>query len=187
VETAGAWYELDMYIDTVAIDTDTSTVTLSWRGQCPHIGPAHIDIGRMVVTLEEDHADDRPLGIVYRELQRGTFAYAVEKGDFDDEADKPLSEEVEAESLLAKYETFELTPNPTMGLEKYTMVSVALAAGQDRKDVLERHDLDEDAWLLEEQAWVQQLTAAIGHNNALIHEHQRLVRAMKQGMGGGDG
>jgi len=181
VETSEGDFWVDPYCDTVLIDTDRHLVTLVWRGQSPHRGPAESAVQRIVVSLERRDEELRPRGKVYRELQRGFFTKAVEPEDLEQDEEPPTLDPQDPELLLAKYETWDLTPEPTLELERYVAVRTALTGGDDRAEVFERHGLDEDAWLLEDQAWSQRILDAVGNDDALIAQYQALVKAAKSG------
>jgi len=183
VETSEADYWVTAYCDTVTIDTDRCTVTLVWRGQVPYRGQADHVVQRIVVSLERDDEDMRPMGVVYRELQRGIYSRAVEEADFEEE---PPKDEEDPELLLAKYETWGLAPETTIDLEHYAAVSAALADGGNRGEVLAHHKLDEDGWALEEQAWLSRLSAAVGSDDELVRRYDRLMRTRRESAKRGD-
>ena len=81
---------------------------------------------------------------------------------------------------MAKYETWHLTPETSLDLEGYATVSAALAKGRDRSEVLARHELDEDDWVLEEQAWLSRLSEAVGSDDELVRRYNNLVKAKRE-------
>ena len=185
VESRFGDYRLDMLLDTVIVDTETSRIEVVWRGQVPLMGDhAQHEVRRIVVTVEQDDAP-RPLGIVYRDLQRGRFFRATERADLSDEAadDDPLDvpgvpEIPDLELEVAKYADWMISPEPTLTLEQYTTVAGALAAGSEPRDeVLERHGLDEDAWLLEERGWLEKIgNSVMAGEFALTEQYARLFK-----------
>jgi hypothetical protein len=157
--------EIEMDCDTLVIDTDRETMTLLFRGDHEIESVDTTMVGRLVVSLESTHRE-RSIGDILRELPHGMFFYAAEPEDMIPDA--PPIPDVSAELTMARYETWghERAPDPTLSLERYAQVSAELAEKREtRAKVLQRHDLDEDRWTLEERAWAEILAEKGAEND----------------------
>jgi hypothetical protein len=157
---------IELRCDTLWIDTDRELVVMVWRG----VVEVNDEIGELErVTISLERADKpRDLAAITKDLARGSFDHAVEPQDLEgDEEGKAPPES--GEVLLAKYEAWDQTPEPTITLERYAQVSAELGEGrEDRKDCLKRHGLDEDGWGLEERAWLERMGDAAMSGDAAL-------------------
>jgi hypothetical protein len=156
--------DVQLFLDGVAIDLDSSTVDVTWRGLVETTDKPHLDVDRIVIGWappahwSEDPArawDDN-----LRELPRGRFRYAVEREDVLRGEEPPaLGEE---ELLMARYETWG-HPNaaePEMLPHEAAQIAAELSEGRwSRAEVLARHETDEYTWGIEERAWAQRLAS----------------------------
>ena len=166
-----------MTIDTLLIDTDDNKVTLTWRGQISF--DALTEPGHRIVVSLESMKGLRPLTKLYRDLQRGHFFRASVPGETEIVG---LEGEQDHELNMARFRTFDITPEPTLELERFATISVDLSESEDRNAVLKAHDLSEEDWLLEERGWTSQLALALEEgrfdeaarfNNALLAERMK--------------
>lgn len=168
-ETFAARFWVDMELDTVLVDTDEERIEVVWRGQVPSSADS---IERLVVSLEPDDDELRPLIDVYRDLQRGHFFFAAEA--------EPPEPDAAGEILLqaARYSTWDLTPNPSVSLEDYIAVAAQLSAQPtSRGEVLQQHGFDEDGWLLEERAWLERVADASSNgDDAFVDKYGYLLQ-----------
>lgn len=173
---------LEMWCDTVWIDTDRELLVLVWRGviEVPSLGDDGVE--RVVVTLSSGGREPE-LADVARDLVRGAFEPAAELPDLDDE---DISRYAAEEAALAQYELWDDAPEPSISLEAYAAASAALAEGQgDRKAVLRGLGLDEKTFLQEERAWLTKMgDAAMSGDSALALRYGELFVAAQDGLAG---
>jgi hypothetical protein len=180
--------DVQFFLDGVAIDLDSSTVDVTWRGLVETTNKPHLDVDRIVIGWappahwSEDPArawDDN-----LRELPRGRFRYAVERDEARRGEEPPaLSEE---ELLMARYETWG-HPNaaePEMLPHEAAQVAAELSEGRwSRAEVLARHGIDEYTWGIEERAWAQRLASVReeadgGPSAEYVRAYQRASQAL---------
>jgi hypothetical protein len=153
LETRWGDRPIDMICDTLWIDTDRELLVLVWRGQA-HAPAEGRDIERIVVSLERDDAPRRRAERE-RALLRGAGAHAIEPPDLTD----PAAGDGEDPTLaLEKYARWEEPVEPSLPLDRYAAVAAELAEQREpRREVLDRHGLSEDDWMLEERAWLEKM------------------------------
>lgn len=155
---------VELACDTLWIDTDTTTVVLVWRGEVPLAGPRAAK--RIVVWIDRP-GEPRTAAEVHRSLARGRFSFAVEQEDLAGKVEPPDP----ALLTMARYEAWSETPEPTISLEAYAVLSATLAEKRgDRAELLARHDLDEDGWVVEERAWLERMAEAAGRGDGSLAE-----------------
>jgi hypothetical protein len=155
-------------LDTVWIDADRRVVVLAFRGS---VDVAVDDVARVLLEGAPD-GDDEALARLRRELPRAVFLHAVREEDFTRE---PPPEDA---LRLAKLEAWaDAPPEPELPLERYAELAATLAEEREpRAEVLARYDLDEEAWLLEERAWLERVAqAAMDGEDTLALELGRLL------------
>ncbi len=173
--------ELELFCDTMVIDTDRELVTLLWRGEVPVSSQAAHEVELLIVALlprdEPDAIDD-----ALRELPRGRFFYARSAADFEPGA--PPVPEVSTQLTMARYATWGSTlgPKPTIALERYAQISAELGEQREpRADTLARHDFDEDRWTLEERGWVEAIAGGgVEGEGSLAEEYGKLFVAAQE-------
>ncbi len=166
LETEAGSFALEMLCDTLLIDTDREQMSLVWRGQGP-CSDSGDELRRLVVSMERDSAL-RPLSQVFRDLPRAAFCWALEPEALLN--GEPAAGQDDPELRMAKLATWDTRPEPSMSMQQYAQVAaeMAAAAQQARPAVLERHDLDEDSWLLEERVWLETLGEAVATGNEAV-------------------
>jgi hypothetical protein len=168
---------VEMRCDTLWIDTDREVLVLVWRGSVPLIPLDEDYVGKVLVSLELADAP-RDFDTLRRELQRGSFTYAVfpsdlargaagGAGDEDDDGEGDL------ELKLEQFEAQEAPPEPSLSLERYAQISAELAeAREPRRDCLKRHELDEDAWGVEDRAWSSRIAEHVQRGDTSLAARQ---------------
>ena len=159
-----------MICDTLVLDTDLNTITLTWRGQVTQDLLA-TPMVRLVVGLRPSGANGL-LSQLYRDLQRGHFSRAEVMGGAPDPCG-PDGRDLELE--LARAATFDMTPDPSLSMEEYSRVAAALGTGDDRDVVLGNFSLDQDSWMLEERGWMDRIARAMSRGD---HELPMQMDAM---------
>jgi Uncharacterized protein conserved in bacteria (DUF2169) len=156
--------DVQLFLDTIILDWDESTVHVVWRGLVETTPDFHKDVERILIGwapaarwyADRAHAWDDNL----RELPRGRFSWAIERNDvLHDELPPQLAHE---ELLMARYETWghsnaaepELLPH-----EAATIAAELVEQRWPRGEVLARHGIDDYAWSIEERAWAQHLAS----------------------------
>ena len=146
---------ISLECDTLWIDTDRELLVMVYRGLTE------------VPSLEFDGIAQATLGLskggvspsfeeIQKDLERGVFEAAVELSDFDDDAGPPPEA-----SLFAKYEVWERSIEPSISLEKYALISAALAEEREpRSETLKAYGFDEDSFLMEERGWLTTMSEA---------------------------
>jgi hypothetical protein len=148
--------ELDMVADTLLIDAVREEIVLIYRGLIALPRPGSVD--RFCVALAPARAG-RKFAEILRSAARGSFTITACPENLDP---SPASPEEADDIARVRYDfaTQPEPPEPTMPLEQYTAISAELAEQREpRADVLERHDLDEDRWMLEERAWLETIAS----------------------------
>ncbi len=134
--------------DTLWLDTDRSVAVFVYRGDVQIVPPDVFDLRHIVVWLDEPK-QKRSVENVRRDLPRGVFGFTVAAEDLAGGGAPGDPAEID----LVRYSTFDVSPQPTITLEQYATISAELAEARWKRDeVLRRHKLDEDLWLLEERA-----------------------------------
>lgn len=156
--------DVELFLDTVIVDWDESTVRVVWRGLVETAPDARHDIDRILIGWspaarwygDRAHAWDDNL----RELPRGRFSWAIERDDvIRDEPPPPLAEE---ELLMARYETLGHVnaAEPELPPREAATIAAELAEQRwPRGEVLARHNIDDYMWGIEERAWAQRLAS----------------------------
>ncbi|MBL8743961.1 MAG: hypothetical protein JNK04_22795, partial [Myxococcales bacterium] len=147
---------VEVMMDTVALDSDSGVVTLTWRGT---LGPFHNpDELRRVVLSMERLAIERSESDRLSDTQRGVVRFAWTEDDA--KAGKPPPEEdpiLEMHKFLTWGET---APEPRVPIERYARISAELAEWPDkREETLKRHGFKEERYLLEERCWLERFAA----------------------------
>jgi hypothetical protein len=147
--------EVELFCDTLILDTDRELCMVLWRGEIPVSSWAAHEVGQLTVALLPSDAPDAIDGAL-RELPRGHFFYARSPVDFEPGA--PPVPEISNQLTMARYASWSNPqgPEPTISLQRYAEISAELAEQREpRGKALERHGFDEDRWTLEERAWVE--------------------------------
>ncbi len=180
--------DVQLFLDTVIVDWDDSTVQVVWRGLVETTPDAHKDVDRILIGwapaarwyADRAHAWDDNL----RELPRGRFSWAIERDDvLRDEPPPPLAQQ---ELLMARYETWGHSNAADPELLPYEAAAIAAELVEQRwprSEVFERHGLDEYAWGIEERAWAQRLASVRdepegGLGADYVREFQRASEAL---------
>jgi hypothetical protein len=151
--------ELELFCDTLIIDSDRELLTLLWRGEVPVASQAAHEVERLIVALLPKDDPDAIDGAL-RALPRGHFFYARSAVDFEPGA--PPVPEASPQLTMARYATWSSpqAPEPTLPLERYAAISAELGEQREpRAETLARHGLDEDGWTLEERGWIEAIAA----------------------------
>jgi Uncharacterized protein conserved in bacteria (DUF2169) len=152
--------------DTIWIDSDQSIAMFVFRGDVQLIPPDVFDLRQIIVWADEPRGR-QTVDDVRRDLPRGVFGFAVAAEDLA--GGGPPGDPAEVD--LVRYSTFDASPAPTLTLEQYATISAELAEGKPKRDeVLRRHRLDEDAWLLEERAIVGNMAEAAVKQDTVMAE-----------------
>ena len=144
--------ELEMVADTLLIDTAREEIILVHRGIVALPRPGSVD--RLCVTLAPVRAG-RKFAAILRSAARGSFTITACPENL---APHPTCPEEADDITRVRYDfaTQAEPPEPSMPIERYVAISAELAEQREpRIDVLERHTLDEDRWMLEERAWLE--------------------------------
>jgi hypothetical protein len=145
--------EIAANLDTVLVDTDRQRVELTWRGVVDRPRDSRID--HVLVALDAPR-EDRTAAELRRGALRGAYRFAVEP---DAPSPEPRPGTDEADRLaVARLEAHgaERAPEPALPLATYAAIAAELAEQREpRRDVLDRHDLDEGTWMVEERAWLE--------------------------------
>lgn len=173
---------LEMRCDTLWLDTDRELVALVYRGTL--FPKENESIEKLIVSVELPKSP-RGLEAIRRELGRGSFTHTVLRSDLLEDGDNPTPEE-SGEVWLAKFEAMEETPEPTIPLEKYALISADLAEGREpRKDCLKKYGFDEDSFLFEERGWLEKMgNAAMEGDGTLAVRYGELFVAAQDNLGG---
>lgn len=169
-----------MLCDTVSIDTDTNTVTLTWRGQIT-VDALASPTNRIVMGLTRMGGKGL-LSHLYRDLQRGHFARAEVLGG----APSPLTDGRDIELELARYQTFDRSPEPLLSLADYARVTAEILGADDRAAVLARHGMNDDDWMLEERGWMERVGRAMARGDLELPMAFNLALAEARAVQGGD-
>ena len=159
---------IEMRCDTLELDTDVESVTLTFRGV---LGPlASIDqVRRIVLSLERLGLERDPLDRL-SDTQRGTVHFAWTEDDASKGIPPPQDDAMlELHRLLTAGEA---APEPRVPIERYATVTAELAEWPDRRDgTLDRHGFTEMLWLLEERCWLERFArdATEGDNALVMH------------------
>jgi hypothetical protein len=193
VRLAGESYygpPVEMRCDTLWIDTDREVLVLVWRGSVPLITLDEDRIEKVMVSLELADAP-RDFDSLRRELQRGSFTYAVFPGDLARGAaggagDEDDDGEGDLELKLEQFEAQSAPPEPSLSLERYAQISADLAEEREpRRDCLKRYDLDEDAWGIEDRAWSSLIAEHVKRGDmSLPARHAELFAAAQDSLAG---
>jgi hypothetical protein len=163
----GRTAEIDPPFDTLWIDTDREECVVVWRSA---VGVDARQVERLVVSMEPSGDGRRAPSALRRAAPRGVLSLAAEPDRLSPE---PVEDDERDELLAARCELLcaEHGVDPALTMEQYAAVAAALShSGEPRADVLERHDLTEDAWLLEERAWLDRIAEAAGKGDTSIAE-----------------
>lgn len=181
--------DANLILDTIHVDLDAEVVDLTWRGFTIAGPNSRKAIDRVVIgflTDDEvvDSTDPRTrYGKLFTELPRGTFAHAWELSDVQEGKEPPPVPEEELE--MARYEALGNieAPEPTLDLREHAMVSAELlevrmtpglttAAMEERlarTEILEKYDLDDFTWAIEERAHANRLAVVPTDTENNIH------------------
>ena len=168
---ARGWRErsVEMVCDTLWLDVDREIAVVVWRGSVEVNGDGG-EVERITASLE--HAE-RPRTPAARAsaMQRGGFGFALCRGD----APERVAAEDEDERTrlqMARYATWGAdAPEPRLTLAEYAGIAAELAEWPDaRGKTLARHELDEDAWTIEERAWLEKMGNAALEGDATLPE-----------------
>ena len=180
-----AWQEacpLDLVCDTLWVDTDFELIVLVWRGDCALLGEPS-GVARVVVALERQ-GEERDWDERLRYCQRGRVHYAVRADDLAPGA--PPIPRKDLDLQIARYQTWgSPAPEPRLSLDRYATISAELCEWPDRRaETLERHDLDEDRWTVEERGWLEKIAAHAQNGDArLANEHSEQFMAAQDALG----
>jgi hypothetical protein len=177
----GERLEVEVWCDTVRIDTGRERCVMIYRGSVPIPTAEARRVSRLLVALDDD---DRPRATedLVRELPRGHFFFALTRDDL-----APGAEPVPERSPLlelARYQAlaYGAAPDPAIPLEELAAISAELAAGREpRAEVLRRRGMTEERWTLEERAWNEAILRAHGGaGRALAKEYSALLAAARK-------
>jgi hypothetical protein len=182
--------DLDMYLDTVVIDLDAQALDLVWRGFVDTLAQPRHDVDRIIVgwgsdsrRAELDEIDEK-FGEVLAELPRGEFAYAWEIEDVQGGVEPPPLAPEDFE--MARYETLDQTraPSPTLTLEQHARIAAELVEEREpRAAILERAEMDEFAWALEERALAERMASLpMAEGETVQEEYGRHFLAAQQAL-----
>jgi hypothetical protein len=178
--------ELEMWCDTVWIDTDRELCVMVWRGVVET--PSLEDDGVERILLSLARGDEAPaLSEVRRDLARSAFEPAVEIDDFDDESARELAAD---EATFAQYETWDEAVEPSISLEAYASIAAASAeGGEARASALAARGLDEKGFGVEERAWLIKLgdLAQHGETGPAVRFGELFLTAQDALQGPGEG
>lgn len=171
--------DVPLQCDTLWYDSDRSIAVFVFRGDVQLIPPDVFDLRHVIVWADEHHAR-RSVDDVRKDLPRGVFGFTVAAGDLA--GGEPPGDPAEIE--LVRYSTFDVSPEPTLSLEQYAAISAELAEGKPKRDeVLRRHRLDEDRWLLEERAILGGMAeAAVKQDTAMAVRYGELFMAAQDAL-----
>lgn len=147
-------------LDTVVVDVDRRELELTWRGYFEALaGTRDIDSIYLGWASDEQMKTRRGWQTVLRELPHGQFRHAWFFQDAaTGQAPAPLSAKQEKAARLRTW-TFPLAPEPRLSLDAFAEIGAELEARREpRKQILQRHGLSEEAWALEERAWLERAT-----------------------------
>lgn len=190
-----------LFLDTVHIDLDAEVVDLTWRGFTIAGPNPRRAIDRVVLGFLGDHelvksTDPRQkYHQLLSELPRGKFFHAWEISDVQDGKEPPPVPEEELE--MARYEALGSieSPQPTLDLREHAMVSAellevrmtpglttaALDERMARAEILEKYDLDEFSWSIEERAHADRLASVPTDTEENLHvEYSRHFLAAQE-------
>lgn len=180
---------VEVMLDTIALDSDSNVVTLSWRGT---LGPFHNpdELRRVVLSMErlaiERSAPDR-----LADTQRGSVRFAWNEDDAKAGRAPPEEDPI---LEMHKFMTWgETAPEPRVPIERYALVSAELAEWPDkREETLKRHGFKEERYLLEERCWLERFAsdAVDGHGelaayfgDLFVVEQDKLAQAEEERLG----
>ena len=167
VSRVGAEETVRMRCDGLQIDVGRSIAALVWRGVVELTRDVR-EIDRIAVSVERTGAERAPEDRLAA-LQRGRFGFAI--WDDDRAADAEARDEEErARLVMARHRTWaSKAPPPRMPLAEYVRVAARLAEQPDaRARTLERHDLTEDRFTIEERAWLEAVARAAGDGDVTL-------------------
>lgn len=173
----------DPVIDTLWIDVEGERCVVVFRDDFRVDSVRAPDVDRVLI------------GVADREIEREELLPLLPRiaPRFGVEATAPTADAVdddEADELtMARYATWGEAPAPAIPFEKYAGVSAELAEKREpRAAVLRRHGLDEDAWTLEERAWLGELArGAVAQNGAAEDFGERYLLAQDAAAGPDEG
>lgn len=141
-------FNVEMMCDTLVLDCDAATLTLTWRGQVPEDLFAS-PISSLIVTFAE-RARTPELETIYGELSRAHYARA----EVPDSAAVPRVAGRDVALDLARAKNFHRTPLPVLEQHVAERLRADLAERPpERVELLAAHGMDEDEWGLEVRAW----------------------------------
>lgn len=146
---------VDPPCDTLWFDTDHHTCTVIWRSV---LDADPLEIERLLVSLEPSGEQRRDLNAMRRAAPRWKVRFAAEPERLPQE---PVNEDETDEQMMVQYELLcaEHGVDPTISLDAYVAVAAELAEQREpREDVLRRHQLSENEFLLEERGWLERAT-----------------------------
>jgi len=176
----GSTAPVDMVLDTVWLDVDAWRLELVWRGKV-EVLESESEIARLVVSLEQGDAP-RSGEARLSDCQRGTVLFATTEDDLIEGTSPPTDD---ARLALARYGTWSAAaPEPRIPLEDYARISAEMGEEPDKRaEVLERLDLTEDRWFVEERAWLERLAfEAMGGDSALAERYGELFVAAQDAL-----
>lgn len=147
-------------LDTVLVDLDRRELELTWRGYFEALaGTRDVDTIYLGWASDEQMKTRRGWQTLLRELPHGQFRHAWFFADAESGvAPAPLSAKQEKAARLRTW-MFPLAPEPRLEIDAFAEIGAELEARREpRKQILERHRLTEDAWALEERAWLERAT-----------------------------
>ncbi len=153
------------FLDTIAIDSDSGAVTLTWRATwCLVTGPD--SLRRFVVSLERVGQERSP-GERLSDAQRGSVRFAWTEEDAQKGTPPPTDDPT---LELHRHLTWgEVAPEPRITLERYALISAALAEWPDKRaHTLEQHGFDEERFMLEERCWLERFAADVTNGQGAL-------------------
>lgn len=185
VDTLEGERSVAMSLDTLWIDLDAGRVEAVFRGdtrlQGGHLG----FVERVVVSLEHVAAPREPKWR-QADTQRGSVGWAATELDGGLE---PPAEPEDPILVAARYRTWgSVAPEPRLPLPTYVGIAVELAEHPKRRgDVLARHELSEDRWMIEERAWLELMAnRSLAGDPALAATYGKLFEEAQSALGSPD-
>ena len=172
----------DPVIDTLWIDVEGERCVVVFRDDFRVDSTRTPDVDRILIGVADREISREELLPL---LPRIAPRFAVEATM----ATSAAVDEDEADELqMARYATWREAPAPAIPFEKYASVNAELAEKREpRAAVLRRHGFDEDAWTIEERAWLGELSrGAVEHEGAVQDFGERYLIAQDAAAGPGE-
>lgn len=155
VDFVGSNARVPMHLETIWIDLDAGRGALVFRGECGIPQQTVDGVHRIVVSLES-RAEERGRAQRLADIQRGDVGWAQvrEMGATPPpvDPDDPVIDAATVETWGA------VAPEPRIPLPRFATIAAELAEDpRARARVLERHQLADRTWMIEERAWLERM------------------------------